>query len=56
MKWSALQPTEGNFTYATADAQVGFAKTNAMAIRGHTLIWHAQTPAWVFNDPNGQSA
>jgi len=53
MKWSALQPTEGNFSYAAADAQVAFAKANAMAIRGHTLIWHAQTPAWVFSDLAG---
>jgi endo-1,4-beta-xylanase len=53
MKWSSLQPTEGNFTYGTADAQVSFAKTNNMAVRGHTLIWHNQNPAWVFNDASG---
>ena len=53
MKWSSLQPTEGNFTYATADAQVSFANTNNMAVRGHTLIWHNQNPAWLFNDANG---
>jgi endo-1,4-beta-xylanase len=53
MKWSSLQPTEGNFTFGTADAQVAFAKVNNMAIRGHTLVWHAQTPAWVFNDAAG---
>ena len=53
MKWSALQPSEGNFTYAAADAQVAFAKANAMAVHGHTLVWHNQTPAWVFNDASG---
>jgi endo-1,4-beta-xylanase len=53
MKWSSLQPTEGNFTFATADAQVNFAKVNNMLVRGHTLVWHAQTPAWVFNDAAG---
>ncbi|MCI0391316.1 MAG: endo-1,4-beta-xylanase [Acidobacteria bacterium] len=53
MKWSSLQPTEGNFNFANADAQVSFAKTNNMRIRGHTLIWHQQTPAWVFNDLSG---
>ncbi|MCI0660174.1 MAG: endo-1,4-beta-xylanase [Acidobacteria bacterium] len=53
MKWSSLQPTEGNFTFANADAQVSFARTNNMRIRGHTLVWHAQVPAWVFNDPSG---
>ena len=29
----------------TADAQVAFAKANGMQVRGHTLVWHAQTPA-----------
>ena len=53
MKWSSLQPTEGNFTFAAADAQVTFARTNNMAVRGHTLVWHNQIPAWVFNDASG---
>ena len=30
MKWSSLQPTEGNFTFAAANAQVALAKANAM--------------------------
>src|SRR5262245_29533796 len=53
MKWSSLQPTQGSFNFGPADAQVAFAKTNNMRIRGHTLVWHNQTPAWVFNDANG---
>lgn len=53
MKWSSLQNVEGNFTFATADAQVAFAKTNNMSVRGHTLVWHQQNPAWLFSDLNG---
>jgi endo-1,4-beta-xylanase len=53
MKWSSVEPTEGNFTFATADAQVAFATAHDMAVRGHTLVWHQQTPAWVFNDASG---
>ena len=53
MKWSSVEPTEGTFTFAAADAQVAFAKSHNMSIRGHTLVWHNQTPAWVFNDPAG---
>ncbi|WP_246158029.1 endo-1,4-beta-xylanase [Catellatospora sichuanensis] len=54
MKWDATEPTEGVFTYTDADAIVAFARANAMLVRGHTFVWHNQTPAWVFNDANGQ--
>lgn len=53
MKWSSLQNVEGTFTYSNADAQLAFAKTNGLRMRGHTLVWHQQTPAWVFNDATG---
>jgi endo-1,4-beta-xylanase len=51
MKWDATEPTEGTFTFANADAQVSFAKAHGMRVRGHTLVWHNQIPAWVFTDP-----
>ncbi|HAJ98713.1 MAG TPA: 1,4-beta-xylanase [Bacteroidales bacterium] len=54
MKWDALQPSEGNFRWTNADRIVNFAEANNMRVRGHTLIWHNQTPAWVFQQGNGQ--
>jgi endo-1,4-beta-xylanase len=54
MKPGSLQPTEGNFTFAAADAEVSFARSNNMLVRGHTLVWHNQNPAFLFNDVNGQ--
>lgn len=53
MKWSSLQPTQGTFTYTNADAQIAYAKAKGMKVRGHTLVWHEQVPAWVFQDANG---
>src|SRR5262249_36868758 len=50
MKWDAIEPQEGRFTFATADAQVSFAQAHGMLMRGHNLVWASgsQTPTWVF--------
>ena len=50
MKWSYLQPTEGNFVYTDADKIVTFAQANGMKVRGHNLCWHIQVPDWIFKD------
>ncbi|GAA0358812.1 endo-1,4-beta-xylanase [Alkalibacterium iburiense] len=50
MKPEELQPEEGRFTFEGADQIVQFAKENGMAMRGHTLLWHNQTPDWFFKD------
>jgi endo-1,4-beta-xylanase len=51
MKWDATEPNPGTFVFTNADQQVAFAQANGMRVRGHTLLWHQQTPAWVFTDP-----
>jgi len=54
MKFDALQPSEGNFSYGTADQMVNFALNNDMQVRGHALVWHRQTPSWVFSGSSAQ--
>src|SRR5215831_3004603 len=54
MKWGVIEPTEGNFNFAPADALVEFARVNHMLVRGHTLCWHKQYPSWLFQDANGK--
>jgi endo-1,4-beta-xylanase len=56
MKFESLEPTEGVFVYAHADALVTFAEAHGMKVRGHTLVWHRQTPDWVFQGPGGEPA
>jgi endo-1,4-beta-xylanase len=53
MKMGPLQPTEGVFNFTDADAIVNFAKAHHMRLRGHTLVWHGATPAWLFKDASG---
>jgi endo-1,4-beta-xylanase len=31
-----------------ADVLLDFAKENGLKMRGHTLVWHSQTPRWLF--------
>ncbi len=47
LKWDLLQPVQGQFDWSGADALVGFAEANGMAVRGHTLVWHMALPAWL---------
>ena len=53
MKFESLQPTKGNYQFTTADNMVSFARENDMTVRGHALVWHRQTPEWVFTGPDG---
>ncbi len=53
LKWDATEPTENVFSYTQADPLIAFAKAHGMKVRGHTLVWHNQTPAWVFQDATG---
>lgn len=47
-KFVSLQGNENEYKFDTADRMLQFAKDNNMAMRGHTFVWHNQTPRWVF--------
>jgi endo-1,4-beta-xylanase len=55
MKFIEIQPAEGQFTFEKADQLAAFAKENGMKMRGHTLVWHNQTPDWVFEDADRET-
>lgn len=56
MKFERVHPHEDVYTFAAADEIVDFAALHGMKVRGHTLVWHNQTPAWVFEGANGEPA
>ena len=50
MKMDALQPSQGSFSYGSADNLVTLARNNNMTVRGHCLVWHQQQPTWLSSD------
>ncbi len=53
MKAEVVNPQRGIYNFRAADAFVEFGEKNDMFIIGHTLVWHNQTPAWFFQDEEG---
>ncbi len=53
MKAEVVNPEPGGYDFQAADDFVEFGQKNNMFIVGHTLIWHNQTPAWFFQDEEG---
>jgi endo-1,4-beta-xylanase len=54
LKWALIHPREGadGYDFGPADAFVNFGLSNNMYLVGHTLVWHGQTPQWVFAGTN----
>ncbi len=54
LKWALIHPRDGadGYNFGPADAFVDFGVSNHMYIVGHTLVWHGQTPSWVFRGTN----
>jgi len=54
LKWQSVHPLEGKYDFDGPDKYVTFGEKNSMFIIGHTLVWHNQTPKWVFEDASGK--
>jgi endo-1,4-beta-xylanase len=54
LKWQLVHPREGEkgYDFTGSDAFVNFGLSNHMYVVGHTLVWHSQTPNWVFAGTN----
>src|SRR6266496_1618553 len=53
LKWASVHPRPGTYDFAAPDRYVAFGERHGMFIVGHTLVWHNQTPRWVFEDSSG---
>lgn len=53
LKWESVHPGPEKYDFEPADRYVALGEKNHMFIVGHTLVWHHQTPEWVFKDESG---
>lgn len=54
MKWEQIHPEPDEYDFEAADAMIELAEEHDMFVVGHTLVWHSQTPDWVFHDEEGE--
>ncbi|MCP9933652.1 endo-1,4-beta-xylanase [Cyanobium sp. Candia 9D4] len=47
LKWDGVEAAPGRFDFSAPDRLLAFARAQGLAMRGHTLVWHEQLPAWV---------
>ena len=54
LKWQSVHPSLEGYNFGPADRYVAFGEKHKMFIIGHCLVWHNQTPRWVFEDAEGK--
>lgn len=54
MKWGPIHPEPGRYNFVSADQFVELGKKLNAFIIGHTLVWHQQTPKWVYQNEQGE--
>jgi len=50
-KMGSIYTGPDSFNFSSADKFIKMAKANGQAIRWHTLVWHNQSPNWIFKKP-----
>ena len=54
LKWEAVHPEPDRYNFEPADRYVELGRSHGMFVVGHVLLWHQQTPAWVFAGEDGK--
>src|ERR1044072_9950661 len=55
LKWALVHPEPGRYDFAASDRFIEFGEKHGMFVVGHTLVWHNQTPAWVFENADRET-
>jgi endo-1,4-beta-xylanase len=53
LKWEEVHPEPERYNFESPDLYVAFGEKHNMHIIAHALVWHIQTPDWVFQDESG---
>jgi endo-1,4-beta-xylanase len=56
LKFQPVHPAADRYAFDAADRYVQFGVDRRMQVVGHTLVWHSQTGAWVFQGTDGKPA
>ena len=55
MKMAPIHPGENEYNWKDADSIVAFARKHKLKMRGHTLVWHNQSPGWIYKNAQGDT-
>ncbi|WP_426060908.1 endo-1,4-beta-xylanase [Hymenobacter sp. B1770] len=55
MKMGPIHPEENRYDWKDSDEIIKFAQDNKLLVRGHNLLWHEQTPKWLFKNADGST-
>jgi endo-1,4-beta-xylanase len=53
LKWGPVHPEPDRYVFEPADSYVALGQRHGMKVIGHVLVWHQQTPRWVFQGREG---
>lgn len=53
LKFGEIHPEKDQWNWDEMDRIANYARQKYIALRGHTVVWHNQTPAWLFLSGNG---
>jgi endo-1,4-beta-xylanase len=56
LKFQSVHPAADRYVFDAQDRYVQFGIDHQMQVVGHNLVWHQQTPAWVFEGDDGKPA